>query len=48
MVSRRHLEPAIAGTLKNIEFGLMTGPAIPVPGLPNEGNLPCYYNALWN
>ena len=48
MVSRRHLEPVIVRTLKNIEFGLMTGPAICVPGLPNKGYLPCYYNALWN
>ena len=46
MVIRRHLEPVIVGTLKNIEFGLMTGPAICVPELPNEGDLLCYYNAL--
>lgn len=45
-VIRRHLEPEIVGTLKNIEFGLMTDPAIGVPGLPNEGDLSCYYNAL--
>ena len=46
MVSRRHLEPVIVGTLKNIEFGLMTGPELPVHGLRNKGDLSCYYNAL--
>ena len=48
MVSRRHLEPEIVGTPKNIEFGLMADPAIRVPALQNEGDLPRYYNALWN
>ena len=47
-VIRRHLEPAIAGTLKNIEFDLMTGSAKTEPWLPNEGDFPCYYSALWN
>ena len=46
MVIRRHLEPVIVRTLKNIEFGLMTGPALRVHGLPNEGDLLCYYKAL--
>ena len=46
MVSRRHLEPAIVGTLKNIAFDLMTGPEQRVHGLHNEGDLSCYYNAL--
>ena len=46
MVSRHHLEPVIVPTLKKIEFGLMTDPAMRVPGLPNQGYLPFYYNAL--
>lgn len=41
----RHSEPVIVPTLKNIEFGLMTVPAMRVPRLPNEGDSPCYYNA---
>ncbi|MDE0051028.1 MAG: hypothetical protein OXO52_14660 [Rhodospirillales bacterium] len=47
-VIHRHLEPAIVGTLKNIEFGLMTGSAKTDPRLPKEGNLPRYYSALSN
>ena len=46
MVIRRHLEPVIVRTLKNIEFGLMTGPALRVHGLYNEIDLSCYYNDL--
>ena len=46
MVSRRHLEPVIVRVLKNIEFGLMTDPALSAHGLQNEGDLSCYYNAL--
>jgi len=48
MVNCRRSPTATDLSLKDIEFGLMTGPAICVPGLPNEGDLPRYYNALWN
>ena len=46
MAMLRHLKAMIVRILKNIELGLMTGPALSAHGLQNEGDLSCYYNDL--